>query len=298
MMSRWSGLLAAFALVIASTAAMALEDKYFDSAGVNIRYVDEGAGEPIILLHGFTSNIERAWIDQSDYAELSNILAELAKTYRVIAFDSRGHGKSGKPHDRAQYGREMGQDVIRLMDYLKLPKAHIMGYSMGAQITAQQVTKSPERFLTVILGGGAGRIGWTDEDQKGVDILSAELDQGSMTSLILRLWEPKPSADEAKAISAKQLERNDPKALAAVARSRPNQVVSLAEMAAIKVPTLGIVGTLDPTKKPVEELKAALPQMKLVLIEGASHASAPGRPEYIKAVKEFLAEHPASTDGH
>ena len=63
MMSRWSGLLAAFAF-IASTGAMALEDKYFDSAGVNIHYVEQGAGEPIILLHGFTSNIENAWIDR------------------------------------------------------------------------------------------------------------------------------------------------------------------------------------------------------------------------------------------
>jgi pimeloyl-ACP methyl ester carboxylesterase len=275
---------------------MALEDKYFDSAGLNIHYVEQGAGEPVILLHGFTSNIENAWIDRG-------IFAELAKTYRVIAFDSRGHGKSDKPHDRAQYGREMGRDIIRLMDYLKLPNAHIMGYSMGAQITAQQVTKNPERFLTVILGGGTGRIGWSDEDQKVVNVLSADLDRGSIASLIVALWpttQPKPSADadEVKAISAQLLEGNNSKALAAMVRSRPDQVVSLAEMAAIKVPTLGIVGTLDPAKKRLEELKAALPQMKLVLIEGAPHIGAPARPEFIKAVKDFLAEHPASTDGH
>jgi pimeloyl-ACP methyl ester carboxylesterase len=173
MMSRWSGLLAALALVIASTAAVGLEDKYFDSAGVNIHYVEQGAAEPVILLRGFTGTIEKAWIDRG-------IFAELAKTYRVIAFDSRGHGKSDKPHDRAQYGREMGQDIIRLMDYLKLPKAHIMGWAMGARITAQQVTKNPERFLTVILGGSTGRIGWSDEDQKLVNVLSADLDRGSL----------------------------------------------------------------------------------------------------------------------
>jgi pimeloyl-ACP methyl ester carboxylesterase len=78
----------------------------------------------------------------------------------------------------------------------------------------------------------------------------------------------------------------------------PDQVVSLAEMAAIKVPTLVIVGTLDPNKTPFDELKAVLPPMKLVQIEGAPHLGAPARPEFIKAVKEFLAEHPASTDGH
>ena len=197
----------------------------------------------------------------------------------------------------------MGQDIIRLMDYLKVPKAHIMGYSMGASITAQQVTKSPERFLTVILGGATGRIGWSDEDQKLVNVVSAELDQGSVTSLILALWptnqaKPSANADELKAISAKLLEGNDSKALAAIFRSLPDQIVSLAEMAAINVPTLGIVGTLDPAKKRFEELKAALPQMKLVLIEGAPHIGALARPEFIKAVKEFLVAHPASTDGH
>jgi pimeloyl-ACP methyl ester carboxylesterase len=297
MISRWCGLLAALALVTASTAAMALEDKYFDSAGVNIRYVDEGAGEPIILVHGFTWNIEINWID-------TGIFAELTKTHRVIAFDSRGHGKSDKPHDRAQYGREMGQDIIRLMDYLKLPKAHIMGYSMGAQITAQQVTKSPERFLTVVLGGSTGRIGWSDEDQKVANVVSAELeDQGSVASLVLAIWptnqsKPPAGADEVKAISAKLLEGNDPKALAAMVRSRSDQVVSLGEMAAINVPMLGIVGTLDPAKKRFDELKAALPQMKLVLIEGAPHMGAPARPEYIKAVEEFLAVHRDSTGRH
>jgi pimeloyl-ACP methyl ester carboxylesterase len=275
MISRWSGLLAALALVIAPAAAISLEDKYFDSAGVNIRYVDEGAGQPIILLHGFTWNIEINWID-------TGIFAELTKTHRVIAFDSRGHGKSDKPHDRSQYGREMGQDIIRLMDHLKLPKAHIMGYSMGAQITAQQVTKNPERFLSVILGGSTGRIGWSDEDQKVANVLSAELEsQGPVASLVLAVWptnQPKPSAgaDEVKTISAKLLEGNDPKALAAMVRSRPDQVVRLAEMAAINAPTLGIVGTLDPAKKRFEELKAALPQMKLVLIEGAPHPSSSG----------------------
>jgi pimeloyl-ACP methyl ester carboxylesterase len=247
-------------------------------------------------LHGFNRNIEKEWIDQG-------IFVELAKTYRVIAFDSRGHGQSDKPHDSAQYGREMGQDIIRLMDYLKLPKAHIMGYSFGAEISAQQVTKSSERFLTVILGGSTGHIGWSDEDQKLVNVLSAELDQGSLASLILALWpanQPKPSAsaDQVKAISAKLLEGNDPNALAAMVRSRRDRTVTLADMAAIKVPTLGIVGTLDPNKKSLEELKAALPQMKLVLIEGVGHVGALARAEFIKAVKEFLAEHPASTNSH
>ncbi|MGE0718017.1 MAG: alpha/beta fold hydrolase, partial [Alphaproteobacteria bacterium] len=120
-------------------------------------------------------------------------------------------------------------------------------------------------------------------------------DQGLLTSQILRLWpkdQPKPSADELKAISAKRLEGKDPKALAAVRRSNPDQVVTLAQLGALTMPVLGIVGTADPYQKDLDKVKAALPAMTLVKIDGASHGSAPGRPEYVAAVKEFLARNP------
>ena len=127
----WAGLIVA----LVATFAAGSEDKYFDSAGVSIRYIEDGRSEPIVLAHGYTGNIERSWVGPG-------IIAELAKTHRVIAFDHRGHGKSGKLHDPAQYGPEMGQDIIRLMDHLQLPKAHIMGYSLGANVVAQLVTKN------------------------------------------------------------------------------------------------------------------------------------------------------------
>lgn len=287
-MSRWTGLVAAAATAMVATAAAAVEDRYFDSAGVQIRYIEAGTGEPVLMLHGYGNTVEDAWIARG-------VFGELAKSYRVIAFDARGHGKSGKPHERAAYGPEMGRDAVRLMDHLKIARAHVMGYSMGAHTVAQLATRSPERFQTLILGGAPGRLEWTPADQARVDIESAEMDQGLLTSQILRLWpkdQPSPSPDELRAISAKRLEGKDPRALAAVRRSNPDQVVTLAEMAAIKVPTLGIVGTADPYQKDFERLKAAFPQMTLVLIEGASHGGAPSRPEYVQAVKTFLAQHP------
>src|SRR5258706_6057605 len=93
------------------------QDKYFDSNGVQIRYVDVGTGQRIMLLHGFAGNLDRAWID-------TGVLPNLQKDFRVIAFDSRGGGKSGKPHNPDAYGVEMAQDVVRLLDHLKLAKAH------------------------------------------------------------------------------------------------------------------------------------------------------------------------------
>src|SRR5215467_9775068 len=76
------------------------QDKFFNSKGVQIRYVEQGTGEPIVLVHGFTSNIERGWIE-------TGVLPNLAKDFHVVALDNRGHGKSGKPHDPKAYGNEM-----------------------------------------------------------------------------------------------------------------------------------------------------------------------------------------------
>jgi len=105
-------------------AARAQADQFFDSAGVRIHYVEAGQGEPVILLHGYTDNLRNNWIATS-------VLPTLAKRYRVVALDARGHGDSGKPHDRAAYGPEMGMDIVRLMDRLGIRRAHIVGYSMG-----------------------------------------------------------------------------------------------------------------------------------------------------------------------
>src|SRR6185503_909884 len=97
----------------AASSTQGNHDQYFDSHGVRIRYVDRGAGEPVLLIHGYTRNVETNWID-------TGVLPNLAKDHRVIAFALRGHGRSGKPHDPAAYGGETVQDALRLLDHLKL----------------------------------------------------------------------------------------------------------------------------------------------------------------------------------
>src|SRR5262245_1062648 len=94
----------------------------FDSAGVNIQYLDTGTGVPVVLLHGFTGSYARHW-------EAPGVVAALQTAgYRVIAMDCRGHGQSGKPHEVSQYGLEMVQDVIRLLDRLHIERTHLVGY--------------------------------------------------------------------------------------------------------------------------------------------------------------------------
>lgn len=123
---------------LVSAAAFAAEDgKYADFNGVKIHYIDRGKGEPIVLLHGGTSSLE-SWVR-------TGVVANLEKDYRVIAFDARGHGRSDSPHDPKAYGRQQALDVPRLLDVLKIERAHIVGFSLGSSTVAQLLTLYPER---------------------------------------------------------------------------------------------------------------------------------------------------------
>jgi pimeloyl-ACP methyl ester carboxylesterase len=180
-------------------AAIALaQDQFFDSNGVRIRYADRGAGDVIVLVHGNGSSLE-GWID-------SGVLPDLARSYRVVALDARGHGKSGKPHDAKAYGREMGLDVVRLMDHLQIRRAHIVGYSMGASITAQLLTSHAERFVTATLGGAAGRFRWTAEDTARSEQEASEKERECVSrtqiSRLAPVNQPKPSEEEIQRLSA------------------------------------------------------------------------------------------------
>ena len=99
---------------------------------VEIAYWDQGEGEPILLLHGFTANSHINW-------ELSGIAEELLKSgRRVIMMDARGHGESDKPHASYSYwNRAMAKDVGGLVEYLMLYDYDVLGYSMGAKVAIE-----------------------------------------------------------------------------------------------------------------------------------------------------------------
>jgi pimeloyl-ACP methyl ester carboxylesterase len=137
---------------------------FFDSAGVTIHYYDAGAGEAVVLVHGFASNTEHNWGG-------TGWLAALSAKYRVIALDVRGHGLSDKPQAREAYGyANMGADVTRLMDHLGVERAILMGYSMGASIAIELMLSHPQRFRAIVLGGIAYDDGL--EDQADRDAIS------------------------------------------------------------------------------------------------------------------------------
>jgi pimeloyl-ACP methyl ester carboxylesterase len=281
---------AALLLTITSVTETAVaEDKYFDSSGVQIRYVEQGVGDSIVLAHGRGGDIA-TWVT-------SGVLENLTKDYRVIALDLRGHGKSGRPHDPKQYGREMGLDIVRLLDHLGIKQAHIVGYSLGANIAAQLLTIREDRFLTATLVASAGRFSWTTADEKIFEQEASEIERdGVSRTAILRLAppsEPKPTDAEIKRRSEAALANPslDRFAIAALLRSFREQVITPEAVAAVRVPTLGIVGSADPLLVSLQDLKKLRPSVKLVVIDGATHSGERGiirRTEFVTAIRELL----------
>ena len=161
-------------LCLAAGAACA-QDLYFDSAGARIRYVDEGRGEPVVLIHGFTGTIERSWIN-------TGVLPDLARNYRVVALDLRGHGHSDKPHDPAVYD-EIGEDVVRLLEHLKIERAHAVGYSLGGIILARLLVTHPQRFKSALLGGAAYRRSRGEDADRATEEAAKEIEAGIYRAL-------------------------------------------------------------------------------------------------------------------
>jgi pimeloyl-ACP methyl ester carboxylesterase len=275
--------------LLATSCGLRAEDFFFDSAGVRIHYVVEGKGEPVVLVHGFAVDIASNWAEPG-------IIKGLADRYQVIAIDNRGHGRSDKPHDPQQYGVNMVSDVTRLLDHLNIQKAHIVGYSMGGNIAGVFLTDHPERVRTAILGatpwvgadGLPARVVWANQ-------LAESLEQGrGIGPHIIRLTprdERPPSAEQVEAISNMVLQPNDALALAAVMRGSARLYASEAKLRANQLPVLAIVGERDPVKAEVDNLVGALGNVKLVVIPGANHMSAFGRPEFLVALKTFLGAH-------
>src|SRR5260221_8871519 len=126
----------------------------FHNGAVEIAYLDEGEGDPIVLVHGFASTKNVNWV-------YPTVVSELKKNgRRVIALDNRGHGDSQKLSEPKDYhSGTMAGDVSALMDHLKLERADIMGYSLGSRMTALLALRQPQRLRSAIFGGiGIGLI--------------------------------------------------------------------------------------------------------------------------------------------
>ncbi|UXN07473.1 MULTISPECIES: alpha/beta fold hydrolase [unclassified Bartonella] len=248
---------------------------FFESDGYTLAYRDKGNGQPILLIHGFASSSWVNWVAPGWFRTLNDA------GYRVIAIDNRGHGFSQKIHDEKAYTPEaMADDAVRLLDHLGIENAHIMGYSMGARITAFACLRHAARVQSAIFGGlgigmvtGAGRWEPVAEALLADDIASISSERG----LMFRKF-----ADQTQ---------SDRLALAACVITSKKELTA-AEVFQIKQPVLVAVGSTDEIGGDPVALAALLPNGEPLVIEGRDHMLAVGDKIYKKGVLEFLARHP------
>jgi pimeloyl-ACP methyl ester carboxylesterase len=221
----------AFSLLALSTAET--RGQSFTAKGVKIAYLSEGKGEPVILIHGLYSSTLVNW-------QLTGIVKELARDHRVISLDLPGHGFSERPLDKEAYGVQMAEDVVLLMDHLKIKKAHVVGYSLGGMITVKLLTKHPDRVSSATLGG----MGWFKEG-----------------SALQKFWEGAKKGKDSK-LGPPPVMLESIKELA----------VTEEELKKIDVPVKVLVGDKDICKQLyVEPLQKVRKDWGVVEIKGADH---------------------------
>lgn len=247
----------------------------FNHDGVEIAYLDEGPrarnAEPIVLVHGFASNKEVNWVHPAWVMTLTDA------GRRVIAIDNRGHGRSSKLYDPALYhSAMMAEDVRALLDHLGIARADIMGYSMGARITAFLAVKHPARLRSAVLAG------------LGVKLVEgAGLPESIAEALEARSIDDVSDPNGRLFRSFAATTRSDLRALAACLRGS-RQTLTREQVAAIAAPVLVAVGTRDQVAGSAEELAALIPGAKALDIPDRDHMLAVGDKVFKAGVLEFL----------
>jgi pimeloyl-ACP methyl ester carboxylesterase len=249
--------------------------EHFRSDGIDIAFIDEGEGEPIVLIHGFGSNIAVNWRSTGWIGTLRRV------GRRVVAFDNRGHGDSEKLYDPALYHPGlMARDAVNLLDHLGIARADVMGYSMGARIAAFLALDHPEKVRSAILGGlGMALV----EGMGGADAIVAALEATSVdvvtddTGRTYRKFADQTGADLG--------------ALAACMRGS-RETLSPEQLARINVPVLIAVGTRDKVAGSAQRLARLVPGAEALDIPGREHLPATGDKAFKEGVLAFLAGRP------
>jgi len=247
----------------------------FHNGAVEIAYLDEGEGDPIVLVHGFASNKNVNWVYPTWVSDLRK------DGRRVIALDNRGHGESEKLYDPAQYSiPAMASDTIALMDHLDISRADVMGYSLGGRIASWLGLNQPARLRSAILAGiGIGLVnGGGPGENVAVALEAPTLDD--VTDPIGRTF--RAFADQT---------RSDRRALAACLRGSRG-LMRREEAAAITVPVLIAVGTVDEVAGSAAELGKIIPASEVLDIPNRDHMRAVGDKVYKAGVADFLSRRP------
>jgi pimeloyl-ACP methyl ester carboxylesterase len=245
---------------------------HFTHDGFDLAYMDRGDGEPVLLIHGFASNARVNWEAPGWISTLNDA------GYRTVAIDNRGHGHSSKSHDAQDYHPSaMAGDALALLDHLGVTAAHVMGYSMGARISAFLAIQAPHRARSLVFGGlGGGMV-------KGV---------GDWDPIAAALLAPDPSAiTDARGAAFRKFAdqtKSDRLALAACIQTS-RDLITPRDLRQLPMPVLVAAGSLDDISGDPYELAAMMPDAGGFVIEGRDHMMAVGDRSFKKAVLAFLA---------
>jgi pimeloyl-ACP methyl ester carboxylesterase len=247
----------------------------FKNGAVEIAFLDEGEGDPIVLVHGFASNKEVNWVMPGWTTTLKR------DNRRVIALDNRGHGQSTKLYDPADYHTDlMAGDVAALIGHLKLGRADVMGYSLGSRISAVLAARRPELVRSVILGGAGIRL----IDSAGLsDEIADSLEMPSLANVT------DPMGKRFRAFAEQTC--SDLRALAACLRGS-RQTVQMEDITSIHAPALVAVGTKDDITGSPHELAALMPNGRGLDIPDRDHMVAVGDKVFKAEAIKFLQSRP------
>jgi len=218
------------------------------------------------------------WID-------GGLFDALSQDYRVVAFDLRGHGGSGKPHDPAKYGLEMIHDVPRLMDHLRIERAHVVGYSLGGTLALKLIEIAPERLLSLVLGGA----GWERNTQPWVGLAGLLESVKPNTPLSSYFWPNETGRPPREVLE--MVDRNDPAALAALSRGMLHVPIAEDALRSSGVPILALFGEHDPIQASGAAIEGVATNFSMQVFPGFDHHTLAASAEFRSALRRFLSDH-------
>jgi pimeloyl-ACP methyl ester carboxylesterase len=232
------------------------------SDGVKIHYYVMGKGTPVVLIHGYTGTAWGNWF-------ANGIAQALAKNHMVVALDCRNHGKSDKP---VANGPGKAQDVVELMDHLKITRAHVHGYSMGGAITGQLLAMIPDRIITASFGGSGIQEADPEmrakvpPDKQGRD---PQEDEASRTLRVRRAMDLGMTKEEAEKQAAAPPPARPAPGPAAAPRTGPQL-----DLTKLNIPMLAINGEFDRPNAKTTRMTREVRNFTNVVLPGKSHLTA------------------------
>jgi pimeloyl-ACP methyl ester carboxylesterase len=260
------------------------ESAVVDVPHARLYYEVAGDGPPVLFVHGFTLDT-RMWDDQ---------WAVFAEHYRVIRLDLRGYGRS----QAEPAGYSNMDDLVAVLDHLDIPRAHVIGLSMGATVVLDFALAHPERIhaLVPVDGGPSGSADPPGEIQDIVAQAGAgHVAEARETWLATALFAPAMEQPEVAARMREMVTDYTWWSARNPGLHRPLQPPAVGRLSEISAPTLVVVGDRErpSISASCESLAANIPGARLVVLPGAGHMSNMEDPSaFNTAVLEFLAATP------